>query len=151
MRCNVEGRDLIKSCEGLRLKSYLDTGMVWSIGYGTTKIADIKVAPGMEISEDQAELYFERDLEVFEKSVTKLVKAQLNENQYSAVCCLVYNIGVGQFEKSTLLKKLNSRDFEAAAREFDRWVHDNGKRISGLVHRRKKERELFLKPSPILC
>lgn len=151
MQCNAEGRALIKSCEGLQLKSYLDTGMVWSIGYGTTKIADIKVAPGMEISIDQAELYFEKDLEVFEKAVSRMVKAQLNDNQFSAICCLVYNIGVSQFQSSTILKKLNSMDFEAAASEFDRWVHDNGKRIKGLVQRRKKERELFSKPSLILC
>jgi lysozyme len=146
MQCNFAGRTLIKCSEGLRLDSYLDTGKVWTIGYGTTKIADIKVTCGMTISADQADLYLNRDLCFFENELNKLIKVELTENQFSALCCLVYNIGVGQFKTSTMLKKINARDFESAAQEFSRWVYDNGIRIKGLEQRRKKEKELFLKP-----
>lgn len=58
---------------------------------------------------------------------------------------LVYNIGETAFVKSTLLNLLNQSAYQKAANQFDRWVYDNGKRIQGLVNRRKKEKGLFLK------
>lgn len=142
---NQTGRCLIGHAEGLRLESYLD-GDVWTIGWGTTRINGKPVTPGMTITREQAAEYFNHDIAHFEKDIATLVKVKLTDNQFSALVSFIFNIGTTQFQKSTLLKKLNAGDYTGAAREFDRWVYDNGNVLPGLVTRRQKEKELFLTP-----
>ena len=74
------------------------------------------------------------------------MKPLINKNQKIALLSFIYNVGVGAFERSTLLKKINYRDFDGAAREFEKWVFSKGKKLNGLVKRRKAEMEMFLKP-----
>lgn len=134
------GVDIIKYYEGFRPAAYKDTGGVWTIGFGHT---GQDVVPGQVITEPIATMILQSDMEIAEKAVERLVKTQLNDNQFSALVCLVYNIGQGAFEKSTMLKCLNRGDFKAAADEFVRWDKDNGKEIKGLLARRRAERDLF--------
>jgi len=57
---------------------------------------------------------------------------------------LAFNVGVGAFSKSTLLRRLNKRDYQGTKGEFNRWVYAGGRRLQGLVNRRAKEANLFL-------
>ena len=143
MKTNESGLSLIKSFEGLRLKAYKCPAGVWTIGYGHTG-KDVK--PGMIITEEQAEEYLRQDLERFEKGVDDLVEVDINENQYSALVSLAYNIGLGNFKKSTLLKlinKGNQNELEAVHSQFKRWVWAGSQILPGLQRRREAEFKLY--------
>lgn len=137
---------LIREFEGLRLKAYQDSVGVWTIGYGTTRINGEPVKQGMEITKEKAEELLLEDVTAFANKIKPLITASVTTNQFNALVSLAYNIGVGAFGKSTLLKKLNSGDIFSAADQFLVWNKAGGKVLQGLVNRRKKERELFLTP-----
>lgn len=137
----TKNKDVVREFEGLRLEAYLDTGGVWTIGYGHT---GEEVKRGLTIDLAQAETWLTEDLREAEGYVSKLVKVGLTQNQFDALVSFVYNIGGTAFGYSTLLRKLNAGDHEGAANQLLRWNKDNGKVIGGLTNRRKKERELFL-------
>lgn len=148
MHISPRGIDLICAFEGFRLKAYDDGIGVWTIGFGTTVYPNrVKVKKGDCCTEAQAKSYMAYDLKQFERAINSAVTVHINQNQFDALVSLAYNIGTGAFEKSTLLKKLNCADERAAADQFDVWVNAGGKRIQGLVNRRKIEKELFEKPS----
>ena len=130
---------IIKRWEGLRLKSYLCPANVWTIGYGTTK--DVK--PGMTITEAEAERMLAEDVAEFEKGVRAAVKVPLADHQLAALISFAYNVGLGAFRTSTLLRLVNKSEFDSAAKQFDRWTKGGGKVLPGLVKRRAAERELF--------
>lgn len=140
------GFDMIKYFEGIKLTAYLDTGGVWTIGYGTIKYPDgTRVKKGDVITKEQAEAYMVNDTKWVDACLDKLIKVKVNQNQFDALASFVYNIGESQFSKSTMLALLNQGASKAkVAEQFDRWVYDNGKRIQGLANRRAKEKSLFL-------
>lgn len=148
MKINQASVDLVKEFEGLRLTAYQDFVGVWTIGYGTTAAAGVGITPakGMTITQAQAEMYLKRGLEKFAKQIEPNIKRAVNENQFSAMVSLAYNIGPGAFNKSTLLKRLNAGDVQGAADQFLVWNKAGGKVLAGLTRRRKAERELFLRP-----
>lgn len=135
-----KAREFIQGKEGLNLNAYKDTGGVWTIGYGHIK----NVKQGDRITKEEAEKFYMDDFKEHIKSLNS-VKVPLSENEKIALASFIYNVGSGAFKNSTLLKKLNNGDKKGAAQEFDRWVYDNGKVQKGLVERRKKEKNLFLK------
>ena len=139
MKTSPKGIALIKEFEGLRLKAYLCPGGVWTIGYGHTAC----VKPGMVISEAQAEEYLKADLISFERYLNGLGLA-LNQNQFDALISLIYNIGIGNFQKSTLLRKarINAND-NSIMDEFLRWVYSKGRVLPGLQRRRLAEMKLY--------
>ncbi|MGF2881856.1 lysozyme [Acinetobacter johnsonii] len=140
------GVDLIYSFEGKRLTAYDDGVGVWTIGFGTTVYPNgIKVKKGDTCTEAQAKTYMAHDLKKFEAAVNNAVTVQLNQNQFDSLVSLAYNIGASAFSQSTLVKKLNAHDIRGAADQFDVWVNAGGKRMQGLVNRRSKEKQLFLK------
>jgi lysozyme len=79
-----------------------------------------------------------------EKAIRKLVKTELTENMFSSLCSFIYNVGSGNFQRSTMRMKLNRGQHEEAADEFKKWRKAGGRVSKGLVRRRKQERELFL-------
>ncbi len=140
------GLNLIKGFEGKRTVSYDDGVGVWSIGYGTIKYPNgVQVKKGDTCTEQQAEDYLRNDLEKFETAVNKLVKVPLTQNQFDALASFTYNLGETNLANSTLLKKLNKRDYQGAADQFLVWNKAGGKVMKGLVRRREAERSLFLK------
>jgi len=149
MSINAAALDLIKSFEGLRLTAYRDPVGIWTIGYGTTADAGVGIAPaaGMTITEAQASEYLRRAVEKFAAAIRPAITMPVNENQFGALVSLAYNIGPAAFEKSTLLKKLNSGDYAGAADQFARWNKAGGKVLAGLTRRRAAERDLFLTPA----
>lgn len=140
MKISQRGIDLIKSFEGLSLKAYSDVVGVLTTGYGHTK----DVVAGTRITEQQAEDFLREDLEESEQYVSKYVKRKLTQNQFDALVSFVFNCGVGNFLKSTLLKKvkINPND-PTIAMEFSKWIHAGGKPLEGLRRRRKAEAELY--------
>lgn len=133
--------DLIKECEGCVLTAYPDAGG-YSIGYGHHG-TDVK--KGMSISQAKADEYLAKDLKTVCSFVKSKVKVKLTQNQFDALVSLTYNIGVGNFEKSSVLKYVNQGKFEEAAKAFDKHVYSKGKKLDGLVKRRNKEKALFKK------
>lgn len=149
MELSRRGLELIKRYEGLELRAYPDPGTggrPYTIGYGTTRIDGQPIVPGMTITEQEAERYLAADVGQFAKAVTRAVTVPINQNQFDALVSLTYNIGIGAFKRSTLLRKLKAGDYSGAADEFERWIHAGGRVMAGLVKRRKEERALFETP-----
>ena len=136
---NQAGIDLIKEFEGLSLKAYKCLAGKWTIGYGHTLIAK----EGMSITKEQAEDLLRTDLSYFEKSVERLVTVPLTDNEFSALVCFVFNIGVANFERSTLLKLLNRGWYEQVPAQLMRWNKVNGESVGGLSRRRSAEAKLW--------
>ena len=141
---NPKGIALVKSFEGLSLKSYPDPatgGAPYTIGYGTTG-PDIK--PGMQWTKEQCEARFARDLAVFARKVDVLIGDKpTTANQFAAMVSLAYNIGLGNFGGSTLLKLHKAGSFDLAQQQFTRWNRANGKIMDGLTRRRQAEAALY--------
>ena len=138
-RISQKGINLIKEFEGFRHNAYQDSVGVWTIGYGHTLTA----RQGMKISRTEGEELLKKDLVRFEKAVRR-VNVPLNQNQFDALVSFAFNVGVGAFGGSTLLKRLNKGDYQGAANELMRWVHAGGRQLRGLVRRRQHEQQLFL-------
>jgi lysozyme len=134
------GVNLIKQFEGCKLKAYHDQGGVLTVGYGHT---GVDVYEGMTITQEQADALLEQDLKATQNAIDRLVNVPLTNNQNGALLSFVYNIGQGNFKKSTLLKRLNAGQFEMAAAQFPAWDKVNGLTNTGLLRRRIAEKELF--------
>ena len=143
MKLSQRGIDLIKQFEGYSSKAYPDPatgGAPWTIGYGTTN----GVRPGMIITAEQAEKMLRDDVAKFESGVSSLITAPTTQGQFDAMVSLAYNIGLGNFGKSTLLKKHNARCYTCAADQFRVWNRANGKVMNGLTKRRAAERQVYM-------
>lgn len=143
MHISQKGLDLIKEFEGLRLKAYQCSAKKWTIGYGHTN----NVRPDDEITELQALELLIRDVYDCEGAINRLVTKTLNQGQLDSLCSFIFNVGIGNFQKSTLLRLLNEGDFIGASKQFERWVYCKGKKLNGLVRRRKAEKQMFLSSS----
>ncbi len=149
MRTSVAGRAAIKRREGERLSAYKDSVGIWTIGVGhTTAAGPPAVSAGMKITAQQSDEILARDLADVENDLTAAVKVPINQNQFDALASLHFNIGPGSFRSSTLLRKLNAKDYAGAADQFLVWNKGtiDGKKvaINGLTIRRKEERAQFL-------
>jgi lysozyme len=140
-RINAEGKELIKESEGLRLEAYLCPAGVPTIGYGHT--GDVEI--GQKITEHQADVILDLDLEHFENAVESACPG-LNDNQFAALVSFAFNLGVAALAASTLLKYAKQKLYAKAGAEFMKWKYAAGRVLPGLVKRRAAERALFLKP-----
>jgi len=139
MKTGPEGLELIKHFEGCELKAYWCPARVLTIGYGHT--ADVE--EGDEIEQGDADRLLEADLEEFEHYVLQLVDPELTQNQFDAIVAWTFNLGPGNLKESTLLKRLNERDFDDVPYQIRRWTKAGGKELPGLVRRREAEALLF--------
>lgn len=141
----TRGIELIKEFEGCRLTAYKCPAGVWTIGYGHTGTVDGKaVASGMTITAAKATELLKKDLARFEAAVNSYVTAPITQNMFDALVSFAYNCGSGALKGSTLLKKLNAKDYDGAAAQFPLWNKAGGKVLNGLVRRRAREQQLFL-------
>ncbi len=129
--------------EGLKLTAYQDSVGVWTIGYGHT---GPDVRPGLTISRDQAVQLQQTDLNKAATGVDSCVSVSISQNQRGALTSFAFNLGIGNLQSSTLLRKLNAGDFSGAAAEFPRWNKAGGQVLAGLTKRRMAEQALFLCP-----
>lgn len=139
----------VKRFEGCKLTAYPDPGSKngepWTIGYGHTSDGFLKVEKGLRITQDVADGALENDLNEIAAAVERLVKVELNDNQFGALVSFTFNVGVGAFSKSTLLKKLNAGNYDAVPGELARWNKNDGKVMAGLTNRRAAEAGLWAK------
>jgi lysozyme len=138
-RINDDGIALIKNYEGLHLTPYLCAARVWTIGYGHTRT----VRSGMTITPDQADQLLGEDLRLMERAVQRLVTVPLNDNQFSALVSFTFNVGIANFERSTLLKLLNRGWYEQVPAQLMRWNRASGEEMGGLSRRRAAEGRLW--------
>lgn len=137
---------LIKKSEGLSLEPYLCPAGVPTIGFGST-LYENNVPVTLDdasITEERATNIMLHQLVGYENAVNRYVKVNINQNQFDALVDFAYNTGVGNFRTSTLLKKINQKDFEGASKEFRRWIYSNGVVLNGLIVRRRREKDLFI-------
>ena len=146
MKTSNKGKAIIKQYEGFRAKPYLCPAGVPTIGYGATYYMDgRKVTLGdAAISEADGDKLLDKMLVKYEDAVNRYVQVPINQNQFDALVSFCYNLGQEALRKSTLLKKLNNKDYKGAADAFLNWVYASGKKLQGLVNRRTDERKLFL-------
>jgi len=138
---NEAGISLIKKFEGLSLKAYLCPANVLTIGYGHVSSS---IKQGDVITQAEADEFLSSDLSKFCKGVEDCVKVPITDNQFASLVSFAYNVGISALRNSTLLKKLNAKDYEGAGDEFLRWTKAGGKTLPGLVNRRAAERKLFI-------
>lgn len=136
--------DLIKKNEGLRLRTYFDVAGIATIGYGHTPASQ-----GQVITEAQATALLLSDIAHAADAVTAATAGvATNDNQYSAMVSLAFNIGTGAFKGSSVLRMHRAGDHNAAANAFLMWdkAHVNGQLVSvaGLARRRAEEQALYL-------
>ncbi|MDE7408018.1 MAG: lysozyme, partial [Muribaculaceae bacterium] len=132
--------------EGFRAEAYRCAAGRMTVGYGHTG-AD--VTEGMTVTCEEADDLLRGDVENVERWLHRLTEqagVRLGQCEWDAIVSLVFNIGCGNFERSTLWRKLRiGCDRREVAAEFDRWVYAGGRRLPGLVRRRAGEREWFVR------
>lgn len=139
MRTSRTGIALIKSFESLRLEAYRCPAGIYTIGYGHTA----GVRRGDVIDEQRAEYLLAEDLKKFEDVVNRECHG-INQNQFDALVSFTFNVGTGNFQKSTLLKCVKANPQNVNIRhEFSRWNKAKGTVLAGLIRRRKAEADLY--------
>ena len=142
MNINNAGLALIKSFEGLRLTAYQCPAGIWTVGYGHT---GPDVYRDDTIRETEAEYLLKGDLLKFEHGVEEFLDGvPASFNEFSAMVSLAFNIGLGNFRKSSVLKFHKQGKKAFAANAFLLWVKGGGKKLPGLVRRRVAERKLYV-------
>jgi lysozyme len=155
MKVSRKGLESIKRHEGSRNRMYKDPVGLPTIGVGhlltRSELTSGKIVISSQVvhwreglTDRQVTDLLAQDIHKFEEAVNKSILVTLNQNQFDALVSLAFNIGEGAFQKSTLLRKLNAKDFGGAADQFLRWIYSAGRKLPGLVTRRKEERALFL-------
>lgn len=139
MKYSDKGMALTEQFEGLRLTAYKDIVGVWTNGYGNTH----NVIPGSTITAEQAQRDLADNIAGSEYVVNRVVTVPLTQGQFDACVDFVFNLGSGNFQSSTLLRKLNNKDYAGASAEFLKWNHAGGVVVEGLTKRRLAEQALF--------
>ena len=140
--------NLIKEFEGFKSYAYIDTDGTPVIGYGLSRIAGQPVKIGDRISVDQANAALQAHLQEIHRELDRAIHVELSDRQLSALASISFNVGVNSIKNSTLIRKINAKDYIGAANEFMRWDKANlsGRLVPmpGLTRRRSAERALFL-------
>lgn len=143
---SLAGASLVASVamwEGTEYEPYYDIVGVLTVCNGYT---GPDIIPGKTYGKEECDMLLKKELTEHGMGVLKCTKVPLNQNQYDAFASFTYNVGVGAYCKSTLLRKLNSGDYTGACNELLRWNKAGGKEVRGLTRRREAERALCLKP-----
>lgn len=148
MKLGSKGLELIKSFEGFYSKPYLDPIGIPTIGYGATYYPNKKKVTMKDkpLTEKEASDLLKEMMITYENDVKRLVKRELNQNQFDALVSFTYNLGGTNLGKSTLLKKVNANPCDKTIKdEFLKWNKAGGKVLNGLTRRRNAEAELYFK------
>lgn len=143
MKTSPRGINLIKEFEGFRGTAYRDPVGIWTIGYGFVK----GVKQGDTITRAQADARLRRELAEYEQGVMRATGGNVTQPQFDALVSFAYNVGVKGMAGSTVIKRHNTGDHQAAARAFGLWNKAGGKVWPGLTRRRAAESALYLTPT----
>ena len=142
--------DLAKRFEGFERKArrgieitavpYICPAGYWTIGYG--HLCDPTHPP---ITEAEAEVYLACDLQTAQVATLRYcpVLATEPEGRLAAIVDFTFNLGAGRLQTSTLRRRVNQREWAAAATELRRWIYGGGKVLPGLIKRREGEIKLL--------
>ena len=144
MKTSQNGIELIKLFEGCKLKSYKCPAGVWTIAYGNTFYLDgSKILMGQKISQIEADMLLLKLLPKYEATVDRNIKISLTQNQYDALVSFCWNCGSSQ----ALFRLVNQKATDEVI--YDWWINHyvtgGGKLLQGLINRRRKEADLFIK------
>ena len=153
MNLSNTGLSLLKTLEGFKGKPYPDSGGKMTVGYGHLIVKGDGVAIGDIIDQVKATELLTRDVQKAVDCVNNCVTSTINQNQFDALVIFAYNVGNHALQNSTLLKKLNAKDFNEAFNQFLVWdkVRSNGMfvEVNGLKNRRLAEQKLFNTPMEV--
>lgn len=136
----LAGAGTVSYYEGVSNKAYLDPVGIWTICYGETKGVD----KGDYKTDEECLESLAEELSIHHKQMMAYIKVPLSEKEEAAYLSFTYNVGVGAFSKSTLLRKLNSGDRVGACNQLLRWDKAGSKKLKGLTLRRQSENKLCL-------
>ena len=139
MKTSEEFKTLIKTFEGCNLEAYLDAVDVPTIAYGRTKDVKIKDI----CTQQQAEDWLEEELVEYEGYVNEAVKVELTQPQFDSLVSWTYNLGPSNLNRSSMLRVLNTSDYDNVPEQIMRWNKAGGRVLPGLVRRREAEAEMF--------
>ena len=139
MNISQEGLSLIKKFEGCELEAYRCAANVLTIGYGSTK----GVKEGDTITQEEADNLLLHEMNEYEGYINDMVEVNLEQNQFDAMVSWVFNLGPANLKASTLLKVLNSKDYDGVPMQIKRWNKAAGQVKQGLIRRREAEALLF--------
>lgn len=148
MEISIEGLKFISTNEGFSEVVYDDVAGFPTIGFGHKLVPEDDSRYGtLEIvSTELALKILHDDVGHAVACVNECVETDINQNRFDALIDFVYNVGTHAFQNSTMLKFINSNDFENAANEFLKWTHAGGAIVQGLLNRREREKTLFETP-----
>lgn len=126
--------------EGYREKAYRDPVGIPTIGYGETK--GVKMGDTTTPKKAMEQLKISAD--EHGQGLARCIRVPISQNEYDSYLSFTYNVGVGSFCKSTLVKKLNAGDYEGACSELLKWTKAGGRVLPGLVKRRQEEYKLCM-------
>ena len=142
MEYSKKGLAVTERFEGCRLHAYPDCG-AYSIGYGHRGIESNAVC-----TKEQAEAWLHEDIKAAVDFINRAVTISLTQGEFDALVDFTYNVGVGNFQNSTLLRMLNAGNFKGAAEQFERWDKAGGNILPGLLGRRQAEEAEFVAIDP---
>lgn len=160
MKVSEQCIEMIKHHEGVRYKPYRCPALLWTVGVGhvidqshiAVPVEQRKTLPipdGWDrvLSKEEVDAILAKDLETFERGVLRLAPSlATKQSAFDACVSFSFNVGLGNFQRSSIRMKINRGDFEGAAQEFMKWTKAGGKELPGLVKRRKDEQALFMRP-----
>lgn len=150
MQISKLGLALLKGFEGFRSTAYRCPAGVLTIGYGHTSMAGPpQVRPGQVMSKAEAEKVLAKDIEKFAAQIAPLITVDLTSNQFSALVSFAYNVGVGGFRKSSVLRAVNREQHIDVMRRLGLWTKAGGRVLPGLVKRRSAEAALYMTPDAV--
>jgi len=135
-----KGIELIKFFEGFSPTPYMCPGRCLTIGYGHKLLPSDRYN---RLTAEKAQEILLKDLIKIERSVIKYIEVPLKDHQFDALVSFAFNLGPAALQRSTLRQKINYHQYDEAKDEFLRWIYADGKKVHGLVRRRKAERALF--------
>jgi lysozyme len=139
MNISERGLELIREHEGCRLEAYQDSVGIWTIGFGHTR----GVKQGDVCTAEEAAAWLADDVKTAENCVSGAVSVELTQGEFDALVSFTFNLGCSALRNSTLLRKLNTADYDGAAAEFAKWNHAGGVVLAGLTARRQAEADRF--------
>ena len=139
MQTSQEGIALIKKFEGCELEAYKCAAGVWTIGYGSTK----GVNEGDTITQEEADKLLTEEMSEYEGYINDMVTSDLKQNEFDALVSWVYNLGPSNLSSSTLLQRLNNKDWQDIPNQIKRLNKAGGEVKQGLIRRREAEALLF--------
>lgn len=141
LRTNQRGLELIGNAESCRTQPYMCPANVLTVGIGSTT----NVKPGKTYTHEEIAAMWASDMKAAEKCVNLYANGRMmNDNQFSAVSSLTFNIGCGNLQTSTLARYANRQQWGEMCGQLNRWVYANGKKLNGLVKRRADEYKLCM-------